>query len=146
VAVALLFGCSQEQGEGEPAVPSVPAAPATPDGAIEVVVVPAAPPPDAAGFEDQRQDIWAALRARVAQLTAAGTYKCCIKVPCSHCALMTGGCNCGPGLRDGEPVCHECALMWMRGQGAVEGIDPAAVLSFLEAEKARRGLSPRCGP
>lgn len=108
--------------------------------------MPSAPPPDVAGFEVQRQGIWDALRARVAQLQAAGTYSCCIEVPCSHCALMAGGCNCGPGLLQGEPVCHDCALMWARGKGAIEGVDPATVQSFLEAEKQQRGLGPRCGP
>ena len=123
-----------------------PAAPPLPEGAIQVVVVPAAPPPDSAGFEVQRKALFAALRARVDQLSQAGTYACCIKIPCSHCALMAGGCNCGPGLLKGEPVCHDCALMWMRGQGAIPGIEPAQVQSFLEAERAMQGLAPRCAP
>lgn len=124
--------------------------PPLPDGAIEVVVVPAAPPPDEAAFEDQRKALFAALRARVDQLSEAGTYSCCIKTPCSHCALMAGGCRCGPGLQAGEPVCHECALMWSKGQGSIAGIEPGQVCSFLEAEKAMKGLGgaasgPMCG-
>ena len=130
-----------------PTPPETPApAPALPPGAIEVVVVPAAPPADERAFEDQRKAIFAALRARVGQLQEAGTYQCCIKVPCTHCALMAGGCNCGPGLARGEPVCHDCALMWQRGQGIIEGIDPKDVCSFLEAERAMTEGGGRCAP
>ncbi len=100
-----------------------------------MVVVPAAPPADDRAFEVQRKAIYSALRARIEQLTAHGTYQCCIKIACAHCALMAGGCRCGPGLAAGEPVCHDCALMWHRGQGSIEGIDPAQVCSFLDAER-----------
>jgi hypothetical protein len=47
---------------------------------------------------------------------------------------MAGGCSCGEGLRRGEPVCEECALMWKRGQGAEAGVQPNSVRSFLEME------------
>lgn len=131
----------------EPPPPAAPAGrPPLPEGAIEVVVVPAQPPADDRAFEVQRKAIFAALRARVDQLTAHGSYHCCIQVPCSHCALMAGGCRCGPGLQAGEPVCHDCALMWQRGQGSVEGVDPARVCSFLEAERDMRGGGGRCAP
>jgi len=109
------------------------------------VVVPAAPPADAAGFETQRKSLFAALRGRVDQLQAAGTYRCCIRHPCSHCALYSGGCRCAEGLSRGEPVCEECALMWTRGQGIVPGVDPQRVCSYLEAERGLRD-GGRCGP
>jgi len=75
------------------------------------------------------------LRALVDELKVSGRYDCCIETPCSHCAMMAGGCSCGEGLRRGEPVCGECALMWVRGLGAETGVDPATVRSFLEAER-----------
>jgi|ETNmetMinimDraft_26_1059896.scaffolds.fasta_scaffold196606_2 hypothetical protein len=75
------------------------------------------------------------LRALVKELEASGRYDCCIQEPCSHCAMMVGGCSCGEGLRRGEPVCEECALMWIRGLGAESGVDPKTVRSFLEAER-----------
>lgn len=75
------------------------------------------------------------LRALVKDLQESGRYDCCIEGPCSHCAMMMGGCSCGEGLRRGEPVCEECALMWIRGLGAESGVDPATVRSFLEAER-----------
>lgn len=75
------------------------------------------------------------LRAMVKELQESGRYDCCIETPCSHCAMMVGGCSCGEGLRRGEPVCEECALMWIRGLGAETGVDPKTVRSFLEAER-----------
>lgn len=143
--LAASFACATQA----PPVPVLPPDALPPDAlppdAIEIVVVPAAPPPDVAGFEDQRKAIFSALRIRVDQLTAAGTYTCCIQTPCSHCALMAGGCQCGPGLARGEPVCHECAMMWHRGQGSIDGVDPASVCSFQEAERAMT-YGGRCAP
>lgn len=85
------------------------------------------------------------LRAMVKEMTETGRYDCCIESPCSHCALMVGGCSCGEGLRRGEPVCEECALMWMRGLGAESGIDPKTVRSFLEAERIINAEAARSG-
>ena len=68
------------------------------------------------------------LRALVKEMQESGRYDCCIEAPCSHCAMMVGGCSCGEGLRRGEPVCEECALMWLRGLGAESGIDPSLSL------------------
>lgn len=140
VLLALALGC------GVAPAPSPPPATALPPDAIEVVVVPSRPPANTREFEDQRQTIHAALRARVQQLTEAGTFQCCIKIPCTHCALMAGGCNCGPGLQNGEPVCHDCALMWQRGQGIIAGVDPKDVCSFLEAERSMNEGGGRCFP
>lgn len=97
--------------------------------------------------EARRQEIVARLRGLVADLGAAGRYDCCIKIPCLHCAQRSGGCACGEGLRRGEPVCEECALMWLKGQGDEPGVDPACVRSFLEAERAMgEGRAPLpCG-
>jgi len=95
-------------------------------------------PAPAATTEDLRARhgrMFKELRAIVKDLEASGRYDCCIKEPCSHCAMMVGGCSCGEGLRRGEPVCEECALMWIRGLGAESGIDPKTVRSFLEAER-----------
>ena len=69
------------------------------------------------------------------QLGEEGRYDCCTKTPCTWCALNTGGCSCGEGLRRGEPVCEQCAYLWRRGQGDEPGVDPASVESFLEAER-----------
>jgi hypothetical protein len=71
----------------------------------------------------------------VKDLGSAGRYDCCIEEPCRLCATRAGGCRCGEGLRRGEPVCEECALMWRRGKGAEPGVDAASVRSFLEAER-----------
>lgn len=60
------------------------------------------------------------------------------------CATRTGGCRCGEGLRRGEPVCEECALMWRRGKGAEPGVEASSVRSFLEAERAGDPGACRC--
>ena len=84
---------------------------------------------------DHRQHaLRAEIRSLVSALEAAGRYDCCIQVPCSLCATRTAGCSCGEGLRNGDPVCEECALMWHQGQGA-EDVDPQNVRSFLEAAR-----------
>jgi hypothetical protein len=75
------------------------------------------------------------LRGLVGELSRAGRYDCCIEHPCNTCAMRMGGCKCGHGLRNGEPVCEECAMMWRAGQGDEPGVDPASVRSFLEAER-----------
>lgn len=50
---------------------------------------------------------------------------------------------CGEGLRRGEPVCEECALMWAKGQGDEPSVDPESVRSFLEAMRDP-GSHPGC--
>ena len=89
---------------------------------------------DPAQQERRRQAFMTELRGFVEELEGQGRYDCCVKIPCSHCALMAGGCACGEGLRRGEPVCEECAYLWTKGQGA-EAVDPSEVRSFLEASK-----------
>ena len=101
------------------------------------------PPPPAPDFEARRVAIVAELNGLVTDLEAAGRYDCCIQKPCLHCARMAGGCRCGEGLRKGQPVCEECALMWRKGRGAEPGVDPAAVRSFLEANDRAEG-HPAC--
>lgn len=91
--------------------------------------------PTKAPIAARQSKLFKELRGLVAELVESGRYDCCIEIPCSHCAMMSGGCSCGEGLRRGEPVCEECAIMWVRGLGAETGIDPATVRSFLEAER-----------
>lgn len=114
----------------------------TPDAPVEAVA-PITASTARAEVEARRQALFAQIRAWVGELDAAGRYDCCVKVPCSHCAIMAAGCKCGEGLRRGEPVCEECALMWAAGQGAEPGVDPGSVRSFLEAN--REGTRPGNG-
>jgi hypothetical protein len=94
-------------------------------------------------LEARRKLLQDSLREMVDDLGAAGRYDCCVEAPCTQCAMRVGGCKCGEGLRRGEPVCEECALMWRVGRGAEVGVDPNSVRSFLEAareqEAAARG-------
>lgn len=89
-------------------------------------------------MEERRRDLYAELRALVHAQQAAGAYDCCIQEPCSWCALQTGHCACGEGLRRGDPVCDECVMFWDRGLGA-EAVDPASVRSFTEEQRRRSG-------
>ncbi len=98
--------------------------------------VPASTGPDAPADVDARhRALREQLRALVGDLEKAGRYDCCIENPCNTCAMRMGGCKCGEGLRRGEPVCEECAMMWRSGQGDEPGVDPASVRSFLEAQR-----------
>lgn len=99
-------------------------------------------PPAPAEFEARRVALRDATRALVDDLEAAGRYDCCIETPCAMCASRAAGCRCGEGLRAGEPVCEECALMWAQGLGAEPGVEAGTVRSYLEA--SRRG-PPLCG-
>ncbi|MDP2309507.1 MAG: hypothetical protein Q8P18_26025 [Pseudomonadota bacterium] len=101
-----------------------------------------APPPaatpaeaDPAALEARRVAIRDQVKALIGDLDKAGRYDCCVEAPCNLCAMRTGGCKCGEGLRNGEPVCEECAMMWRRGNGAEPGVDADSVRSFLEAER-----------
>lgn len=111
------------------------------------------PPPAYAAPEDpdalaaRHRALKEQLRALVGDLEAAGRYDCCIEHPCNECAMRMGGCKCGEGLRNGDPVCEECAMMWRSGQGAEPDVDPASVRSFLEAqreaeERAKASVAP----
>lgn len=99
------------------------------------------PTPPARTLAERHVEVQAGVQGLVAALAADGRYACCVSVPCRWCALQTAGCACGPGLARGEPVCEECALMWTKGLGSVEGVDPEGVRSFLEAMRA----DPWCG-
>lgn len=99
------------------------------------------PPSPAPTLSERHRAVTDEIAALVADLSAAGTYQCCIQTPCRWCAMQTAGCACGPGLVRGEPVCEECALMWTKGQGSIPGVDPDGVRSFLEAMRA----DPWCG-
>jgi len=102
---------------------------------------PTVPPPPPPSIEERHRTVAAELDALIRALTDDGRYACCTKAPCKWCALRTAGCACGPGLKKGEPVCEECALMWTKGLGDVEGVDPEGVRSFLEAMRE----DPWCG-
>ncbi len=93
-----------------------------------------APLGEADPLEARRKGLSDEVRDMVKELEAAGRYDCCTQTPCKMCALRAGGCRCGEGLRNGEPVCEECAMMWRMGKGA-EAVDPKTVRSFLEAER-----------
>ena len=108
--------------------------PAPVPGADPVAEAPATAPAEAAAqeaaaldvtddraVEAARRALFERVRAYVEELSEGGRYDCCVKVPCSHCALMAGGCRCGEGARRGEPVCEECAYLWTRGQGDEPG-------------------------
>lgn len=129
----LLLACAQ------PSAPPAPREAPAPAGAVAPVTADTSK----AEVEARRQALFAQIRAWVGELDAAGRYDCCVKVPCSHCAVMAGGCRCGEGLRRGEPVCEECALMWAAGQGDEPGVDAGAVRSFLEASRPGNGHGPQ---
>lgn len=93
------------------------------------------PSTDRLVIEERRKALYARIRAFVTDLEAAGRYDCCVRVPCTHCAVLAGGCACGEGLRRGEPVCEECAILWMKGQGDEPGVSKEQVRSFLEANR-----------
>lgn len=99
------------------------------------------PPPPPPTLLERHAKVKQSLEGLISVLTAEGRYQCCVSVPCTWCALQTAGCACGPGLQRGEPVCEQCALMWTKGLGSVEGVDPDGVRSFLEAMRE----DPWCG-
>lgn len=100
---------------------------------------PSAVPPNASEvFEARRKAVNVEVMALIADLEAAGRYDCCTAHPCKHCSLIAGGCRCGEGLRDGDPVCEECARMWEQGQGA-EAVPADSVRSFTEAARLQTG-------
>ncbi len=133
IFVIALLGC----GPGEAPAPSAPVAaapPADPWPSADRIVV-----------ERKRKELYANIRAFVADLEAVGRYDCCVKVPCTHCAVLAGGCACGEGARKGEPVCEECAYLWMQGQGAEPEVSKDSVRSFLEASRAKQApKAPGC--
>lgn len=100
-------------------------------------MAPVEAPADPDDLKARHKAIREQIKALVGDLEAAGRYDCCIEHPCDTCAMRMGGCKCGEGLRRGEPVCEECAMMWRAGQGA-EPVDPTSVRSFLEAEREMR--------
>lgn len=121
VWLVVFVGCG---GERAPA-PPVATAPTSVEPAADEPVDP---------LEARRKALSEEMRELVDELEHAGRYDCCTDTPCKQCAFRTGGCRCGAGLRNGEPVCEECALMWGMGKGA-EDVDPASVRSFLEAKR-----------
>ena len=109
------------------------AAPVSPAEVAPAEVAPAEADP--AALEARRLAIRDQVKALIGDLTAEGRYDCCVEAPCNLCAMRAGGCRCGEGLRRGEPVCEECAMMWRRGNGAEPGVEAGTVRSYLEAEQ-----------
>ena len=56
------------------------------------------------------------------ELMKEGRYHCCIDGACNHC-VAEGGCTCGDDIKNGRPICEECYMGWLNGDGMVEGID-----------------------
>ncbi len=134
--LALMLACAPAQ-DAATAPPSAGAA-SSPVGAADPSASGSSPGAEALTpevLERRRRALHAETRALVDDLAAAGRYDCCIEQPCATCAMRMGGCKCGHGLRNGEPVCEECAMMWRAGRGAEPGVDPASVRSFLEAQR-----------
>ncbi len=128
-----LLGCGGEGASTEPTPPPVEPA-ADPWPSADRLVV-----------ERKRKALYATVRSFVQDLEAVGRYDCCVKIPCTHCAILAGGCACGEGLRKGEPVCEECAYLWIQGQGAEAGVSKDTVRSFLEASRAmQKPQAPGC--
>ena len=100
--------------------------------------------PERLAHEARRQELEGMIRAYVGELQADGRYRCCISVPCTTCAMLAGSCACADGLRRGEPVCDECAMMWQRGQGVVPGVSKDQVRSFLEASRSKDAARTPC--
>ena len=140
VGALLSGGCDGAEAPAEP--------PPTEARAEATSGAPAVADTDPAALEARRVAIRAQIKELIGDLTAAGRYDCCVEAPCNLCATRAGGCRCGEGLRNGEPVCEECAMMWRRGNGAEPGVAPESVRSFLEAERemeARaKGEAPGC--
>ncbi len=137
--VGLVFVGLLVVGCGEP-----PAGAATPV-AMPVGSPAAVDPTEARALEARRVALRAQMKALVGDLAAAGKYDCCVEAPCNLCAMRAGGCKCGEGLRRGEPVCEECAMMWKRGNGAEPGVEASSVRSFLEAEREMEAKAKREG-
>lgn len=136
----LLLGCAPTAPpETEPTTQASPTNPAAPAASVAPADL-----SDPVAVEARRVALFTQIRAWVKDLEAAGRYDCCAEVSCTHCAILTGGCKCGEGARRGEPVCEECALLWVMGKGAEPGVDPASVRSFLEAGRAGNAPGAPC--
>lgn len=64
-----------------------------------------------------------AIQAQKKQATSQGTYGCCLKQACDHCALKMGECPCRMNLQKKMAVCNECKGGWHAGDGAVPGVN-----------------------
>lgn len=64
-----------------------------------------------------------AIQAQKKQATSQGTYGCCLKQACDHCALKMGACPCRMNLQKKMAVCNECKGGWHAGDGAVPGVN-----------------------
>ena len=71
------------------------------------------------------------------KLASEGKYGCCIKEPCTMCAMEEGGkCECYEEVKKHEPVCNECYGGWMSGKGSDSTIKKEDVKAdFMEKEE-----------
>ncbi len=69
----------------------------------------------------------AQLKAAKMKLAQDGHYNCCNKTPCDFCAISMNMCPCGKNVKEGKPVCGECADGWSVGHGDVAGVDAKKV-------------------
>ena len=71
-----------------------------------------------------------------AKLATEGNYGCCIKEPCSMCAMEHGKCGCYEEVKRHEAVCNECYGGWMSGKGTDPKIKKEDVKAeFMESEE-----------
>jgi len=61
-------------------------------------------------------------------LAKSGFYDCCIRPNCNMCLYEEEeACPCAKLIRRADAVCGECQKGWLKGKGAIEGIDPKKV-------------------
>ena len=75
----------------------------------------------------EMDQVRAQLKTAKMKLAQDGHYSCCLKTSCDFCAVSMNMCPCGMNVKEGKPVCGECADGWSVGQGAVSGVDPQKV-------------------
>lgn len=63
-----------------------------------------------------------AVSVQIEAATAAGTYDCCLAMPCSMCLVMMGACPCEDEAEAGGEVCRECKGGWDAGGGHIDGM------------------------
>ena len=74
------------------------------------------------------------------KLASDGKYGCCLKEPCTMCAMEEGGtCKCYEEVKKHEAVCNECYGGWMSGKGADPKIKKEDVKAdFMESEEHKQ--------
>lgn len=75
----------------------------------------------------EMDSVRAQLKAAKLKLAQEGHYSCCNAPACDFCAISMNMCPCGMNVKEGKPVCGECADGWSVGHGNVSGVDPKKV-------------------